>query len=272
MSGNDMIIEYNGNNVSTIAVLQRLNITGNFRFGAFCPKDQHSCKSRCLHSVVDDQTERQNNLPCYCDRQCLDVGDCCYDFFSSCTQVQQHHDSQRGQWECVNMKHSGNHGNVMKTKCPQGIVEPELQPLCETMDDGDLLRGMPVVDEQTGVVYRNVFCARCNSIQTVSYWRMTADCGRIPTSALPQDNALLLAFIRENCTVRYKPTDGLKKYLKNCLAAESTCSSRQIVEKEPVLQELCSYYAFSVCGNTSRKNITVHYVMDMTSLNIIVDA
>ena len=153
------------------------------------------------------------------------------------------------------MKHSGNHGNVMKTKCPQGIVEPELQPLCETMDDGDLLRGMPVVDEQTGVVYRNVFCARCNSIQTVSYWRMTADCGRIPTSALPQDNALLLAFIRENCTVRYKPTDGLKKYLKNCLAAESTCSSRQIVEKEPVLQELCSYYAFPVCGNTSRKNI-----------------
>lgn len=83
---------------------------------------------------------------------------------------------------------------------------------------------------------------------------MSADCGRIPASALPQDNALLLAFVKENCTVKFHPTDDQRKYLKNCLITKSNCSSKQIVEKEPLLQDLCSYYAFPVCGNSHRKN------------------
>ena len=153
------------------------------------------------------------------------------------------------------MKNSDGHGNVMKTKCPQSTVEPEIQTLCEIVDKTDFLRGMPVVDERAGIVYRNLFCARCNAVQNVSYWRMRADCGHIPASALPQDNALLLAFIRENCTVKFQPTDEQRKYLKNCLVTESNCSSRQIVKKQPVLQDLCSYYAFPVCGNSHRKNL-----------------
>ncbi|XP_020615361.1 adhesion G-protein coupled receptor G2-like [Orbicella faveolata] len=153
------------------------------------------------------------------------------------------------------MKNSDSHGNVMKTTCPQTTVQPEIQTLCETVDNTDFLRRMPVVDEIAGIVYRNVFCARCNAVINVSYWRMTADCGPIPASALPQDNALLLAFIRENCTVKYQPTDKQRKYLKNCLVTKSNCSSKQIVEKEPVLQDLCSHYAFPVCGNSHRKNL-----------------
>ena len=168
--------------------------------------------------------------------------------------MQPSHYNQRGQWECINLKNSGSHGNLMRTKCLQGIVEPEIQTLCETHDNKDFLRSMPVVDELAGVVYRNLFCARCNTVQNVSYWRMTADCGRIPASALPKDNALLLAFIRENCTVKFQPTDKQRKYLKNCIATESNCSSKQIVNKEPVVQELCSYYALPVCGDADRKN------------------
>ena len=155
----------------------------------------------------------------------------------------------------MNMKNSGSHGNVMKTTCPQSTFESEIQTLCEAVDNTDFLWGMPVVDERTGIVYRNVFCARCNAVHNVSYWRMTADCGRIPASALPQDNALLLAFVRENCSVKYQPTDDQRKYLKNCLLTKSNCSAKQIVEKEPVLQDLCSYYAFPVCGNSHLKNL-----------------
>ena len=66
--------------MSTLAILQRLNITDNFRFGALCPRDEHSCRTRCLHGAVSNVTQRQKNLPCYCDSLCLDVGDCCYDF------------------------------------------------------------------------------------------------------------------------------------------------------------------------------------------------
>ena len=168
--------------------------------------------------------------------------------------MQPSHYNQRGLWECVSMENPGSHGNLMKTKCLQGIVEPEVQTLCQTDANKDFLRGMPVVDELTGVVYRNVFCARCNAVQNVSYWRMKADCGIIPASALLQDNELLLAFIRENCSVKYQPTYEQRKYLKNCIPTEGNCSSKQIVNKEPVVQELCSYYSFPICGDADRKN------------------
>ena len=80
-TGDDLIIAHNGNNVSTRAILQQLNITGNFHFGAFCPRDEHSCKMRCINGAPAEPAERKKKLPCYCDSHCLDVGDCCYDFF-----------------------------------------------------------------------------------------------------------------------------------------------------------------------------------------------
>ena len=134
----------------------------------------------------------------------------------------------------------------MKTKCPENNVDL----LCETIDSSDLLRNLPVVDEKQSVVYRNVFCARCNHVRSVSYWSMAADCGRIPASALPTDKALFMAFIKENCTINYTPTDRQHPHIKTCLKAENTCSSKERVEKEPILEKLCSFYAFPVCGNS----------------------
>lgn len=142
----------------------------------------------------------------------------------------------------------------MNTKCPPGNSESEIQRLCDTVDNKDFLSGMPVVDDKSGLVYRNVFCARRNSVQGVSYWQMNADCGRIPASAPPQDNTLLLDFIRENCTVRYRPTAGQQINLKHCVFANSTCCARQVIDNEPVLKSLCSYYSFPVCGSPHHKN------------------
>lgn len=99
--------------------------------------------------------------------------------------MQARRGDEHKQWHCVNMNSSSNHGYVMNTKCPPGNSESEIQRLCETVDNKDFLSGMPVVDDKSGLVYRNVFCARCNSVQGVSYWQMNADCGRIPASVLP---------------------------------------------------------------------------------------
>ena len=45
----------------------------------------------------------------------------------------------------------------MNTRCPPGNSESEIQRLCETVDNQDFLSGMPVVDDKSGLVYRNVF-------------------------------------------------------------------------------------------------------------------
>ena len=78
-TGDDLVTSYNGNNISTRAILQQINITGNFHF---CPRDEHSCEMRCIHGAAADPAERKKKLPCFCDSHCLDLGDCCYDFFS----------------------------------------------------------------------------------------------------------------------------------------------------------------------------------------------
>lgn len=134
----------------------------------------------------------------------------------------------------------------MKTECPGDNVDP----LCETIDSSDLLTGLPVVDEHEGVVYRNVFCARCNSVASTSYWQLFADCGRIPSSALPKDNAKLTAFIMEYCSINYSPTVQQQPHIKKCLAARSNCSSKERVSAQPILKELCSFYSLPVCGNS----------------------
>ena len=54
----------------------------------------------------------------------------------------------REHWKYVNVKNSDSHGTVMKTTCPQSAIEPEIQTLCEAVDNTDFLRGMPVVDEK----------------------------------------------------------------------------------------------------------------------------
>ena len=133
----------------------------------------------------------------------------------------------------------------MKGECPGDNVDP----LCKTIDSSDLLTGLPVVDENEGVVYRNVFCARCNSVVNTSYWQLVADCGRIPSSVLPTDNAKLTSFIRENCSINYTPTVRQQPHIKRCLAAQSNCSSNERLNAQPILEELCSFYALPVCGN-----------------------
>ena len=81
-TGPDLVVAYNGNNISTIEIQHRLNINTSFRFCNLCPKDEHSCKARCTQGVVNELTERLRDSPCYCDSLCPQVGDCCYDFFS----------------------------------------------------------------------------------------------------------------------------------------------------------------------------------------------
>ena len=179
-------------------------------------------------------------------RVCSSVNDFLFCLFSwfSCGYTKQI--NQQSQLQCVDVNKSGSYGVIMKTDCPGDNVDP----LCETIDSSDLLTGLPVVDEHEGVVYRNVFCARCNSVASTSYWKLAADCGHIPSSALPKDNAKLMAFIMKYCSINYSPTVQQQPYIKKCLAAKNNCSSKERVGAQPILKELCSFYALPVCGNS----------------------
>ena len=45
-----------------------------------CPVLEYSCETVC--PLDNESRERVGAKTCYCDRLCLELGDCCYDYFS----------------------------------------------------------------------------------------------------------------------------------------------------------------------------------------------
>ena len=77
----DFVVQYYGKNISTQDLLIKLNMTSApFDVANICPSWKHSCESVCpVHG--NEAVERSTEKPCYCDKLCLEVGDCCYDYF-----------------------------------------------------------------------------------------------------------------------------------------------------------------------------------------------
>lgn len=54
--------------------------SGGFDVRNICPSLQYSCELIC--PLDTEERERDLEKPCYCDELCLELGDCCYDYFS----------------------------------------------------------------------------------------------------------------------------------------------------------------------------------------------
>ena len=78
----DLVVQYYDKNISTIDLLKRLNMS----FARFdvedikCPSLEYSCETVC--PLDNESRERMSPKTCYCDTLCLELGDCCYDYFS----------------------------------------------------------------------------------------------------------------------------------------------------------------------------------------------
>ena len=62
-------------------LLVKVNMTSApFDVGNLCSSLSYSCESVC--PLANDARERTAERPCYCDELCVELGDCCYDYFS----------------------------------------------------------------------------------------------------------------------------------------------------------------------------------------------
>ena len=77
----DLVVQFYDKNVSTRDLLLKLNMTsGRFDVRNICPSFQYSCELVCF--LDKEERERDLEKPCYCDELCVELGDCCYDYFS----------------------------------------------------------------------------------------------------------------------------------------------------------------------------------------------
>ena len=143
------------------------------------------------------------------------------------------------------------YGYAMFSSCPQQNTNKNLESLC-TSPKVDLFRMLPVSDLQNRVTYKNVFCASCNQASNLTYWNFSASCKNYTSDDIPKNRSLMLAFIMTKCQRYLKPPLGYSE--KVCLSVKENCPDSELVDEEPLLRDLCSFYSFQVSPDFQPKN------------------
>ena len=156
---------------------------------------------------------------------------------------------------CVKHLKSDKHGYVMVGSCPVYNTDKNLESLCVARSsEADLFGMLPVSDLKNKAAYKNEFCARCNQATNLTYWKFSASCGGLSYHDIPTNRSLMLALIMKKCKWHFQPPSVKSDYLQSCLAIEQNCPDSELDGKEPVLRDLCLFYAFPVCGDFHTKN------------------
>ncbi|KAK2156936.1 hypothetical protein LSH36_202g10040 [Paralvinella palmiformis] len=155
-------------------------------------------KSSCLSNLTNEK-----HRTCWCDRQCLQYGDCCHDYQST-TEEENRHEKYKEKWKilksrvkCKHFPPISNRPLYIITDCPRDPVSDDvIRARCEqnpsppmaftkrllmakmakmrhkpvvrvkkTAETGkyQYLNFIPVIGWNVNVVYRNAFCALCNN-------------------------------------------------------------------------------------------------------------
>ena len=77
----DLVVYYYDKNISTIDLLRRLNMSyAHFDVQDIkCNLFKYSCETVC--PLENEDQERMKREDCYCDKLCVELGDCCFDYF-----------------------------------------------------------------------------------------------------------------------------------------------------------------------------------------------
>ncbi|KAL9970468.1 hypothetical protein ACROYT_G022846 [Oculina patagonica] len=253
LTQSDLVVQYYDTGISTFDLLMRLNMTSApFDVRNICPSREYSCESVC--PLTKDNKEGVYLKNCYCDKLCVELGDCCYDYFLRCAASNPPKPHQVKQ-ACLKTANSGNHGYSMISSCPSHNTDKNMESLCPAKSSAaDLFGMLPVSDLEGKTAYKNIFCARCNQARNQTYWKFSASCKGISEVEIPRNRSLMLKFILARCEWRFKPPRDHSSHLKRCLAIEQNCPDSELVQREPLLPDLCSFYAFPVCNNVPSKN------------------
>lgn len=183
---------------------------------SFCKSDFNKRRDICNKSAaisslisknydIDDDDFMEPN--CYCDDNCDRFGDCCIDKAASMAGRA----NTWNRWSCVDVP-IREHGIYALQKCPNNwinrtdVLSKYITEMCVGKVDS-FLQWMPVFSNDSGILYRNVFCALCNSDhRNLKDWNVTISCDqKIPDSVLK-------SYLNEN---NFNITSGLWEFTLN---------------------------------------------------------
>ncbi|KAL9971181.1 hypothetical protein ACROYT_G023673 [Oculina patagonica] len=145
-------------------------------------------------------------------------------------------------------------GYAVWNTCPKNWKEKSVLQKCQDEDENDLLRNLPVFDEDSHVTYKNIFCARCNGVVNTTYWKIIFDCKpwfNASNFNLSSD----VGFLHKRCLVGKKPKDFQLSFLKRCIPRFQDCSNISQEKNLTYCQAECLRYAFPVCTSYQEQHV-----------------
>ncbi|CAH1781617.1 unnamed protein product [Owenia fusiformis] len=193
-----------------------------------------SCKNNC-----------GGKRRCFCDLDCLYYGDCCPDFIESClhtlsneTKILDINRSERGKYDCEAI--NGTMYVYLKSSCDLAHHDSSLEVSCKTPKhyNDEIISQTPAVDPETGIMYKNIDCARCNNVKKPKLWAIQTICeDRILTDhdvKNPDMNFIKKILNSKSCASKFIPPDNAR--VRSCVPTEYKCPSCA----DEGLSELCA--------------------------------
>ena len=185
-----------------------------------------SCRS--LNSCTNELKFARRK--CHCDNMCHDLGDCCWDATVSTTHKYTNKDAMPAMMTCVALEKSSAFWVV--SSCPKKYTNREIKAKCTKTqsthaNDPDLV--IPVLETESGLIYRNRFCAECHRVvdavpYNISLTGFGSGCERPITS---DPLKVLNHYLGKNssCSIEFVSIDRTKQ--RRCFSHNlvSICSS-----------------------------------------------
>ena len=226
-----------------------------------CAKDVNvtalilGCSSlyRCEGSCGKRPTEHAGQ--CGCDPDCEVYGDCCEDY-RSCRNDGDLVSSHRnvvsgGRCRYTYFPGPGPSPRMFISQCHSDWQEEGTKARCENITNG-ILSLIPVTDISSRRFYNNIFCARCNFVETESKlaaWKPDVKCLNNITDMGSLEN-LTEKIASEECHLILKPPGDKEGAARDCFQMVTTtcdpkCSNQKVRERCELWPVLAPIVVFS---------------------------
>ncbi|KAL3853884.1 hypothetical protein ACJMK2_013183 [Sinanodonta woodiana] len=192
-------------------------------------------------------------LNCFCDEMCFHFKDCCWDYKQQTEPFASHVLPPKYVFSCLEIPDL-NHGSpfLIVNKCPSNWNDTHVSKMCETPRLDNLLERVYVADNQTGVHFRNIYCALCNSVTDYLFWKVELLC----KEDFHPDNASLMSG-KGGCSFHFLPP-GQNFTYRSCNQIDiiDTCREANNSANKTVLS-MCTNAGYAVVygGMDAYKNI-----------------
>jgi hypothetical protein len=140
-----------------------------------------TCHGRCGDMFYVDNFDLpidyipRPQLLCSCDEFCAVFGDCCYDFASECTSASEKGSEYKTKGTSIAddeiLPTCDTDSSFLRVgTCPETFTHGYIQQQCSKTYEFQLLHIIPVTDSNSGLHFKNVYCALCHSVTHIVFW------------------------------------------------------------------------------------------------------